>query len=249
MLFMKEICMYSNALTLCVLTGALALGPGAASVTYAQANSTASTATSDSTLHDRIHEAIEKDATLKNQDIDVDVTNHVVTLTGTVQTASRKSRAERIAKVAGISRVDNQLRIDPNAGKNIAEKTGEATKSAAKTTGHAVGTAGEKTKDAAVATGEKTKDVAVAAGEKTKDAAVATGDNITDGYITTSLHAKFVDEATLKGSDISVDTNNHVVTLKGTVVSAAGKARAEEIARTTKGVNRVINQIVIGPKK
>jgi hyperosmotically inducible protein len=241
--------MYSNALTLCVLTGALAVGPGMTVRSYAQANPTATATTSDSTLHDRIHDAIEKDATLKNQNIDVDVTNHVVTLTGAVQTAARKARAEQVAKVAGVSRVDNQLRIDPKADKNIAEKAGDKTKSAAKSTGHAMGTAGEKTKDAAVATGEKTKDVAVATGEKTKDVAVATGDNITDGYITTSLHAKFVDEATLKGSDISVDTNNHVVTLKGTVASAAGKARAEEIARTTKGVNRVVNQIVIGPKK
>jgi osmotically-inducible protein OsmY len=126
-----------------------------------------------------------------------------------------------------VTRVDNQLRVDPKDGKSMAAKTGDATKKAAKKTG----------------------EVAATAGEKTKDAAVATGENITDGYITTALHAKFVDEKTLSGSDINVDTNNHVVTLKGTVASAAGKARAEEIARTTKGVNRVVNQLVIGPKK
>jgi osmotically-inducible protein OsmY len=40
-----------------------------------------------------------------------------------------------------------------------------------------------------------------------------------------------------------------VVTLKGTVASAAGKARAEEIAKTTKGVTRVVNTLTIGPKK
>jgi osmotically-inducible protein OsmY len=40
-----------------------------------------------------------------------------------------------------------------------------------------------------------------------------------------------------------------VVTLKGTVASAAGKARAEEIAKTTKGVKRVNNTLTIGPKK
>jgi len=204
------------------------LGLGATASTYAgQTKTTTGVAVDDSTLHDRIHEAIEKDATLKNQNIDVDVKDHVVTLTGAVQTDSRKVRAEHVAKIAGVTRVDNQLRVDAKDGKSMAAKTGDATKKAAKKTG----------------------EVAATAGEKTKDAAVATGENITDGYITTALHAKFVDEKTLSGSDISVDTNNHVVTLKGTVATAAGKARAEEIARTTKGVNRVVNQLVIGPKK
>ena len=210
------------------LTGVLVLGLGATASTYAgQTKTTTGVAVDDSTLHDRIHEAIEKDATLKNQNIDVDVKDHVVTLTGAVQTDSRKVRAEHLAKIAGVTRVDNQLRVDAKDGKSMAAKTGDATKKAAKKTG----------------------EVAATAGEKTKDAAVATGENITDGYITTALHAKFVDEKTLSGSDISVDTNNHVVTLKGTVATAAGKARAEEIARTTKGVNRVVNQLVIGPKK
>jgi len=210
------------------LTGALLFGLGAAAPTFAgQTRTTTGVAVDDSTLHDRIHSAIEKDATLKNQNIDVDVKDHVVTLTGAVQTDSRKARAERVAKIAGVTRVDNQLRVDPKDGKSMAAKTGDATKKAVKKTGDVAGTAGEKTKEAASATGEA----------------------ITDAYLTTALHAKFVDEATLKGSDINVDTNNHVVTLKGTVASAAGKARAEEIARTTKGVNRVVNQLVIGPKK
>ena len=43
--------------------------------------------------------------------------------------------------------------------------------------------------------------------------------------------------------------SNHVVTLKGTVASTAGKARAEQIAKTTKGVNSVVNTLVIAPKK
>jgi len=45
-----------------------------------------------------------------------------------------------------------------------------------------------------------------------------------------------------------VDTNDHVVTLKGTVASEAGRARAKEIAKTTKGVDRVVDQLVISAK-
>ena len=85
--------------------------------------------------------------------------------------------------------------------------------------------------------------------EKTKDAVSATGEVIDDAWITTKIKADYVNEDALKGSDINVDTNNHVVTLKGTVASLAGKTRAQEIAKTTKGVNRVINELTVAPKK
>jgi osmotically-inducible protein OsmY len=39
------------------------------------------------------------------------------------------------------------------------------------------------------------------------------------------------------------------VTLKGTVTSAAGRARAAEQAKEVEGVHRVVNQLTIGPKK
>lgn len=76
-----------------------------------------------------------------------------------------------------------------------------------------------------------------------------TGEAITDTWITSYLAAKFIDEPTLKGSDINVDTEDHVVTLKGTVMSAAGRARAVAIAKDTRGVSRVIDALTIGPKK
>ena len=57
-----------------------------------------------------------------------------------------------------------------------------------------------------------------------------------------------MNESALKGSDINVDTNDHVVTLKGTVASLAGKSRAEQIAKSTKGVTRVINWLTVTAK-
>ena len=74
---------------------------------------------------------------------------------------------------------------------------------------------------------------------------LTTGEAITDGWITTKVSAKFVDEKLLKGSNINVDTEDHVVTLKGTVGSDAAKARAVEIAGNTEGVVRVVNQLVV----
>jgi hyperosmotically inducible protein len=99
---------------------------------------------------------------------------------------------------------------------------------------------------------DKTKDAVVkgakVAGEKTKDGLSKTGEVMTDGWITTRVHERFVTEDLLKDSDISVDTDKHVVTLKGTVTGAAGRAKATTIARRTEGVRRVVNRLTIGPK-
>ena len=107
----------------------------------------------------------------------------------------------------------------------------------------------EKTKEGAKTVGEKTKDGAKVVGEKTKDGAVKVGDEVTDAYLISKLNTDFVNEDTLKGSNINVDSDNQVVTLKGTVMSEAGRARALAIAKGTKGVKRVIDNLTIGPKK
>ena len=97
--------------------------------------------------------------------------------------------------------------------------------------------------------GSKTKKVVKKAGHETKEGLSKTGEVITDGWITTHVKAKFVDEDLLKGSNIDVDTKDNVVTLNGTVTSAAGRARAAEQAKEVEGVHRVVNHLTIGPKK
>src|ERR1044071_2428354 len=85
-------------------------------------------------------------------------------------------------------------------------------------------------------------------GNKTKDGVSKTGEIMTDGWITSRVSARFVNEDTLKNSDINVDTNNHIVTLKGTVPTSAGRARAGVVARQTEGVRRVVNHLTISSK-
>jgi hyperosmotically inducible protein len=51
---------------------------------------------------------------------------------------------------------------------------------------------------------------------------------------------------TVKASEINVDTHNHVVTLNGTVGSQAEKERAVMIARNTKGVSNVVDDLAVG---
>ena len=103
----------------------------------------------------------------------------------------------------------------------------------------------EKTKEA----GSKTKKAVKKAGSKTKDGLSKTGETITDGMITTRVKSKFVDEDLLKGSDIDVDTKDNVVTLTGTVTTAAGRARAIQQAKEVDGVKSVVSRLTIGPKK
>jgi osmotically-inducible protein OsmY len=107
----------------------------------------------------------------------------------------------------------------------------------------------DKTKEGA----EKVKDAVVkgvtVATDKTKEGLSKSGEVITDEWITTRVHQRFIGEGLLKGSDISVDTSKHVVTLKGTVVGKAGRARATSVAKQTEGVHRVVNRLTIGPKK
>ena len=92
------------------------------------------------------------------------------------------------------------------------------------------------------------KDVDRTLGERAKSGLNKTGEAITDTWITAKVKWFFVGEDALKDSDISVDTNNRVVTLKGTVASAAGKTRAAQLAKETDGVSRVDDQLVVKAK-
>lgn len=96
---------------------------------------------------------------------------------------------------------------------------------------------------------QKAKGTSGAVVAKSKQGVSKTGEAITDGWITSRVHTKFVGEKLLKHSDINVDTNDHVVTLKGTVPTAAGKRRAVLLAKRVEGVHNVVDELVIGAKR
>ena len=81
--------------------------------------------------------------------------------------------------------------------------------------------------------------------DRTKKGLNKAGDAITDAWINTKVHWFFIGEDLLKGSDINVDVAKGMVTLKGTVKSAAGRARAVELANQTDGVKMVHDQLAI----
>ena len=45
---------------------------------------------------------------------------------------------------------------------------------------------------------------------------------------------------------MSVETDHHVVTLKGVVKSRSGRTKASDIAKRTEGMHRVVNRLTIG---
>jgi len=85
--------------------------------------------------------------------------------------------------------------------------------------------------------------------EAVKALAGTAGQAVSDSWITTKVKSSFVGVDALEGSDINVDTNGHVVTLRGTVASAAGRARAVSLAKQVEGVKSVKDELTIAPKK
>jgi osmotically-inducible protein OsmY len=73
------------------------------------------------------------------------------------------------------------------------------------------------------------------------------GAYVDDASITTAVKAKFVEDKTVDAGAIKVETLNGTVALSGFAKSNAEKAQAEFIARNTKGVREVRNNLAVRP--
>ena len=174
----------------------------------------ASPASSDKLLDNQIEKRIHSDATLKK-----------------LRHRRRRRRRRRHADRHGADR--GRPRQGRDSSPTSKASRASITRSSSTCLAATKGTAGtikdktkegaEKTKEGAEKVGEKTKEGAEKVVDKTKEGLSKTGEVITDGWITTRVKSKFVGEDLLKDSDINVDTKDHVVTLKGTVMSAAGR--------------------------
>lgn len=75
-----------------------------------------------------------------------------------------------------------------------------------------------------------------------------TGEYVDDAVITTKVKAEIFQDASLKSSEINVETFKGVVQLSGFVNSAADISRAVEVSRTIKGVTSVKNDMHVKGK-
>src|ERR1700741_4690939 len=73
------------------------------------------------------------------------------------------------------------------------------------------------------------------------------GTGLNDGWLWTKTRFDLAAADDLRDSTINVDVSNAVVTLSGTVATAAQKAKAETVAKAVEGVKGVKNLLTVAP--
>ena len=172
----------------------------------------------DQELSEQIAKAISNDKVLAADAVSVSVKGGVVTLTGMVGKDADRARAEKLARIPGVTRVENNLKSREkatNAVAGAADTVVDASKKGAKATANAVS---------------------------------KTGEVITDEWIVTRIRTNIANDKALTGTDIDVEVKKNVVTLTGTVPTAAARDKALAVAKEVEGVSRVVNDLKITPK-
>ena len=239
---------FSYAVAVVSLVGTVCIAAPAHMASAAQQTAAPTATVGDDTIESRVEAILKKDSVLAPRNIDVESKHGQVTLTGSVRTAAEKSRAGDLAKITGVTGVYNEIAIKPNIDESKTDAAADKTKAGLNKAVDATAKGAEKTKEGVEkGVSASAKGVGKAA-DKTADAMDKTGDKLSDTSLSTSVKNNFSGEPLLKDTAIDVHTSDHVVTLKGTVGSSAAKARAEEIAARTKGVTRVVNDLVVESK-
>ena len=104
----------------------------------------------------------------------------------------------------------------------------------------AVGTGGQ------TGTVDRARDAGARVGEKVGEAAVKVRETADEAAITTKIKAKMALDDNVRARAIDVTTTGTTVTLSGTVQSQDEHDRAVRLARETKGVTDVVDQLRIG---
>ena len=137
---------------------------------------------------------------LNNFDINTDVKNGKVVLTGKVKSELDKELAEELVlSLDGVTDVENKLTVVKDMkAKHAKKEKGDSAES-----------------------------------------------DLTDAKISTVITTRFLFNSEVGGTDIDVDTDKGVVTLKGTVESEAEKQLAVSIAENAEDVRKVIDELTI----
>jgi osmotically-inducible protein OsmY len=76
----------------------------------------------DNDLKDRIAFRLDTNNLVRKYDIKVAVNGGVATLTGDVANSAQKAEAGRLARITGISKVENDITVDKGVDKSLADK-------------------------------------------------------------------------------------------------------------------------------
>jgi osmotically-inducible protein OsmY len=110
---------------------------------------------------------------------------------------------------------------------------------------HPIGTAGERATSAADRARERGSELGSRAGAAIGEAAGETKEALSDAGLTAKIKSKMALDDTTHASRIDVGTSDGIVTLRGTVGSAAEQQRAVQLARETAGVKNVKDELRI----
>jgi hypothetical protein len=80
-----------------------------------------------------------------------------------------------------------------------------------------------------------------------KESGRTVGTGLNDGWLWVKTRFDLAAADDLRDSTINVDVDQAVVTLSGTVASAAQKSRAEQVAKAVEDVKSVRNQLKVAP--
>jgi len=134
-----------------------------------------------------------------------------------------------------------------DAGKDMGKGVADAGKVLGKSLGDlgkSVGSgSGEKTKESGARTGDAAAGLGKAVASGATKIGVAVADAGTDAGITAAVNSRLKAEMPADAIKVNALTNAGVVTLKGSVPSAAARTKAEQIAKSTSGVKNVVNQL------
>lgn len=158
---------------------------------------------------------ITDDELLDGTDVSVDTNNGVVNLTGSVHTEEQVQRAVDLAK-----NTTGVLSVNNQLRLEPDKSVGEGLKEQSKETG---------------------KDIK----DTSKEIAGDTKSAVSDARVTSETKLKFAADDTVKALNIDVDTNNGVVTLRGTVNSKEELNQAVRLAKSVDGVKKVISELEI----
>lgn len=92
---------------------------------------------------------------------------------------------------------------------------------------------------------QKARETGARIGETVATGAAKAEQALSEGALTAKIKSKMALDDTVKALSIDVDTKGTVVTLSGTVNSAAEKAKALQLARETAGVTAVVDQLAV----
>ena len=189
-------------------------------------------AAGDAWITSKIQSRYFVDYDVKGRNIDVDTSNGVVTLKGTVNSHSEHDEAVAIARnTDGVREVRDQLQMTPD-NRDVRGTVGREANKVGREAGRL---------------GEKASNEARKAGAKASQEASEAGQQIEDAWITAKIQSKYFVNSDIKSRKIDVDTRNGVVTLNGAVGTPAAREMAMNLARETDGVAKVVNNLKIDP--